>query len=40
MIHFLDPRTTAFQADVPFGSLWKVLPERAGPQMSHLWSGR
>lgn len=27
----LDPEITAFQADVPFGSLWKVDPERAGP---------
>ena len=36
MTHFLDPRMTAFQAEVEFGSLWNVDPERAGPMISHL----
>lgn len=36
MTHFLDPRMTAFQAEVELGSLWKVDPERAGPMISHL----
>ena len=40
MIHFLEPVTTAFQAEVALGSLWKVEPERGGPMMSHLKSGR
>ncbi len=34
--HFLDPFTTAFQAEVALGSLWKEDPERAGPMISHL----
>ena len=34
--HFLDPRMTAFQAEVELGSLWKVDPERAGPMINHL----
>lgn len=40
MTHFLEPVTTAFQAEVALGSLWKVEPERGGPMMSHLKSGR
>ena len=36
MTHFLDPRMTAFQAEVELGSLWKVDPERPGPMISHL----
>lgn len=40
MIHFLEPVMTAFQAEVALGSLWKVDPERGGPMMSHLKSGR
>lgn len=39
-IHFLDPRTTAFQAEVALGSLWKEEPERGGPIMSQRWCGR
>ena len=34
--HSLAPATTAFQADVPFGSTWKLLPLRAGPATNHL----
>lgn len=40
MIQYFEPRSTAFQADVAFGSLWYVDPERAGPIISHLSSGR
>lgn len=40
MIQYLLPRMTAFQAEVPLGSAWKVLPERAGPMMSQRWLGR
>ena len=38
IIHFLEPRMTAFQAEVELGSLWNVEPERVGPIMSHLQS--
>ena len=34
-IHFLEPVTTAFQAEVALGSLWNVEPERGGPMISH-----
>lgn len=40
MTHFLEPRTTAFQAQVALGSWWKVDPLRAGPTISQRWSGR
>ena len=40
MSQYFEPRMTAFQADVPFGSAWNVLPERAGPMISQRWSGR
>ena len=40
MSQYFEPVRTAFQADVALGSLWKVDPERAGPRMSHLQSGR
>eukprot|EP00983_Pelagomonas_calceolata_P096424 1158127-Pelagomonas_calceolata.AAC.7 len=36
IIHFFEPLTTAFQALVQLGSTWKLLPERAGPTISHL----
>ena len=32
----LEPRATAFQADVPLGSTWNELPDRFGPTTSHL----
>jgi hypothetical protein len=35
-IHFFLPYTTAFHALVAFGSLWKLLPLRSHPAMSHL----
>ena len=38
--HFLEPFTTAFQAEVALGSLWKEDPDLAGPMISHLKSGR
>ena len=34
--HFLEPFTTAFQAEVAFGSLWNEEPDLAGPMISHL----
>ena len=34
--HFLEPFTTAFQAEVALGSLWKEEPDLAGPMISHL----
>lgn len=40
IIQYFSPWRTAFHADVAFGSLWKVLPLRAGPKISHWWSGR
>ena len=30
-IHFLEPVTTAFQAEVELGSLWKELPDLSDP---------
>ena len=39
MIHFLAPLTTAFQAEVLLGSLWKVDPDRGGPMISQRQSG-
>lgn len=33
-IQYFEPRITAFHAEVPFGSAWKVEPERAGPMIS------
>jgi hypothetical protein len=33
-IHFLEPRSTAFHADVEFGSTWNVEPARCGPTIS------
>ena len=38
-IHFLAPVTTAFHAEVLFGSTWNEEPERAGPRISHLGGG-
>ncbi|KAH3667323.1 hypothetical protein OGAPHI_002972 [Ogataea philodendri] len=40
MIHSLDPSSTVFHADVLLGSLWNVEPDRCGPMISHVWSGR
>ena len=40
MIQYFDPVSTAFQALVALGSLWKVLPLRGGPRISQRWSGR
>jgi hypothetical protein len=37
---YFEPVSTAFQADVALGSLWNVLPLRAGPRISHRQSGR
>ena len=38
--HFLEPDSVAFQADVAFGSTWKLEPDLAGPTISHRQSGR
>ena len=40
MIQYFEPPMTAFQAEVPLGSAWKVEPEREGPIISQRWSGR
>jgi hypothetical protein len=40
MIQYFEPLMTAFHAEVPFGSAWKVDPEREGPMISQRWSGR
>jgi len=40
MSQYFEPRMTAFQAEVPLGSAWKVEPEREGPIISQRWSGR
>ena len=37
--HRLRPRSVAFQADVPLGSLCHALPDRAPPTMSQRQSG-
>lgn len=34
-IQSFRPVTTAFHADVAFGSQWNVEPERAGPAICH-----
>lgn len=36
---YFEPVSTAFQADVALGSLWNVLPLRAGPRISQRQSG-
>ncbi len=40
MIQYFEPTSTAFQAEVALGSLWKVEPLRAGPRISQRCAGR
>ena len=36
----LCPLSSAFQADVPSGSMWMLVPERAGPMTIQRYGGR
>ena len=36
--YFLWPEMSAFHADVPNGSIWIPVPERAGPITNHLYT--